>query len=411
MAIKNDNQSATLRGNTLLVQDGQTILDVDATDIHTWIDSRIGTDLPGWRSIIRQGGNATTGYSAGFQRVIPVQLSAIATINSKTGTPKSKRRELSGTPSFWRDYADFPAGLSLTSADSTARLKFLQHYRQRRTQFQGGVFAGELMKTIKMLSSPAKALRDGIDQYVATAKKRSRGMKRPHKVIAETWLEYAYGWKPLIHDAEDAAKLLTAHPYDVFEKISGRGRNVIESVRTKNLFTSSWLRVLWTLVEEGYVDIKYKGAIRATNQPPSFPEQMGLSWSNVLPAAWELIPYSFLVDYFSNVGKVIDGASSGVVRLAWGCRTAWQVRKTSYEAVQLDQDWLKANTGANATSSGNASGGGEFHSWSVYGRSLVDAIATGLGDVQFKLPGSNTKWLNIGALAAVRFSRPPGLRI
>jgi hypothetical protein len=124
-----------------------------------------------------------------------------------------------------------------------------------------------------------------------------------------------------------------------------------------------------------------------------------------------LIPYSFLVDYFTNIGKVIDGASSGIVRLAWGCRTAWQVKKTSYEAVRLDQDWLKGNTGPNDTSSGYASGGGEFHSWSIYGRSSVDAISTGLRDVQFKLPGSNTKWLNIGALAAVRFSRPSNLRI
>jgi hypothetical protein len=411
MTIKNDNQSATLRGNTLVTQDGTTILDVDSTAVRTWIDSRIGTEKPEWRSIIRQGGNATTSYSCGFQRLTPVQLSATATINDKNGPVFTKNRTLSGTPSFWRDYADFPAGLSLTSADSTARLKFLQHYRQRRTQFQGGVFLGELAKTVKMLSSPAKSLRGAIDQYVTTAKKRSRGMKKPHRVIAETWLEYAYGWKPLIHDIEDAARIATAHPFDVFEKVSGRGRSTIERVLTPNLFTSSWLRVLWSLVNEGYVDVKYKGAIRATNSPPPFPEQLGLSWSNVLPTAWELIPYSFLVDYFTNIGKVIDGASSGIVRLAWGCRTAWQVKKTSYEAVRLDQDWLKGNTGPNDTSSGYASGGGEFHSWSIYGRSSVDAISTGLRDVQFKLPGSNTKWLNIGALAAVRFSRPSNLRI
>jgi hypothetical protein len=403
MTIKNDNQSATLRGNTLVTQDGTTILDVDSTAVRTWIDSRIGTEKPEWRSIIRQGGNATTSYSCGFQRLTPVQLSATATINDKNGPVFTKNRTLSGTPSFWRDYADFPAGLSLTSADSTARLKFLQHYRQRRTQFQGGVFLGELAKTVKMLSSPAKSLRGAIDQYVTTAKKRSRGMKKPHRVIAETWLEYAYGWKPLIHDIEDAARIATAHPFDVFEKISGRGRSTIERVLTPNLFTSSWLRVLWSLVNEGYVDVKYKGAIRATNSPPPFPEQLGLSWSNVLPTAWELIPYSFLFDYFTNIGVVIEGISTGTIHLDWGYRASMKDRTVWLKNCTFDQAYMNSIIPAGGSGHGSATMPDQKLETALsYNRTYIDNVSIGLRDFRFRCTEKPWHWLNIAGLLNLR---------
>ncbi|DAD51512.1 TPA_asm: maturation protein [ssRNA phage Gephyllon.2_11] len=357
--------------------------------------------MPGWRDRIKRKIEAGTNYDAEFQSFNALTLTATAAIAKLNG--KIDRYTLSGTPAEWLANPLAPYGNDLGFADSTARQKFIEHYRQRRTQFQSGIFLGELVKTIEMISSPAKALRRGIDSYVKVALKRARKAKDPRGVIADTWLEHTYGWQPLVSDVSDAMDLRTAQPYAVFENISGRGKSTPTNLITKGARTSSFLRVLYNFVNSVNVEVKYKGQIGFWNNPPNFGEQMGLSWSNALPTAWELIPYSFLVDYFSNVGKVIDGISTGRVDLAWGTKLTWVKSECQVSDTRIDQAWLSANTPTGAHSSGSASGGGDASSWSLFARRTVSNISFGIGDMHLKLPGSNTKWTNIAGLAASRY--------
>jgi len=149
-------------------------------------------------------------------------------------------------------------------------------------------------------------------------------------------------------------------------------------------------------VTKGVVTARYKGAVTATVSPPTFAEQAGFSLSNFLPTVWNLIPYSFLVDCFTNIGQVIDGASLGTVYLSWGCKTIRRVRS---------RDIARSNAtcvnGLNPRAYISASGG---HSeWVVFQRSAVSAVTVGLSDLSFRVPGiGSTKWLNIAALAHLR---------
>jgi len=143
------------------------------------------------------------------------------------------------------------------------------------------------------------------------------------------------------------------------------------------------------------------GAADASNSPPGFPEQLGLSWSNVLPTAWELIPFSFLVDYFTNVGAVIEGVGTGTVGLAWGCKTQKQESKTVIQAV-IDSAAHNAIIGKGRWS-GHVSGSGEVATYSIVNRTPVNTISAGFGDFVFKVPGATSlKWLNIAALFTLR---------
>jgi hypothetical protein len=321
------------------------------------------------------------------------------------------------TYDYWGDTEDWgiplyahvgiPADVA-TAADIQARERFLADYRQARTAFMSGVFLGELAETVRMIKSPASALREGVVRYHRDVKKRLRRVRalpQYRKIVGETWLEYAFGWRPFIRDVADACRIASASPDSYRQTINASKTiewNDIQKTVTRNPGSTINLP-FWKefYQQQTKVKVRYKGAVDARIKPPSFPEQLGLSWSNVLPTAWELIPYSFLVDYFSNVGKVIEGISTGTILLAWGCRT--------YRATRIMQMQSSVDLGACQAAVGHqfvrarVYGAGETGQSRHIDRSPVFAVSLGLRDLRLQVPGAGLKWLNIAALANLRF--------
>jgi hypothetical protein len=372
----------------------------------SWNNSRSGVGLPGWRKAIARHQPATTNLSATRKDFTPVTIAGSVTIEPCADTSNQLWQQvISGTVPNQGLPAN-PATFVETEADRSARQRFVKAYRSRRTAFQSGVFLGELRETVQMLANPARALRTGIDSYYRDVKKRlkkEKNRKKKPKIPADTWLEYSFGWKPFISDCEDAAKLLTADPYRVYKPLYSQGS---DSYKTEPLTNSFYTVQLLTYRirewEEREVSVRYIGAIGAENNPPGFPEQMGLSWSNLAPTIWELIPYSFLVDYFSNVGSVIEGASTGVIRLAWGNKT---VRKTSAKHVEC----FYRREGAQLSYPKDKyrafiSGAGQQSIRADISRLGANNISFGLADTRVEfLPFRKwQRWLNIAALAHMR---------
>lgn len=402
MTISNDNQSSTTQLVKRTITDGViTAYDVN-NDKTTWVDTRIGTVLPGWRGMVKRGVNATTAYNCTFQEWMAPTLRAVGTVTQKSGAYTT--REFWDTPpGFWSVSPSNPASYSAATADLAARSQFLKRYRHKRTQFQSGVFLGELMETVKMIRHPAEALRRGIDDYYRTVKKRIRRHGRSKRLIQDTWLEYVFGWAPLVNDAKDALKLATADTNVVRKKIrSDECTERLDVTKTNNQFTYGHTRAKWTHVHQGEVMVKIKGAVSANMGNPGFPEQCGLSWSNFLPTIWELIPYSFLFDYFTNIGTVIDGISTGKILLDWGCKITRKQASVLIDGVTLDQAYLDSFKPIGGRTSGFATGGGVAATRTELVRQYMNQVSVGLGDFAFKLPGSGTKWLNIAALAKLR---------
>lgn len=131
----------------------------------------------------------------------------------------------------------------------------------------------------------------------------------PKRDWAGNWLEYRYGWLPLYSDVYG---LMTA-AYDFGRKpvvchASGHGRD-------------SW-SVTTTVAESGTMTFAGPGAYNITrsssyelcydvnyiftieNETLLQANRLGLG--NPAGIAWELVPFSFVVDWFVNVGDVLD---------------------------------------------------------------------------------------------------------
>jgi hypothetical protein len=143
-------------------------------------------------------------------------------------------------------------------------------------------------------------------------------------------LEYSFGWKPLIADTLGIAKAIadweTDRASDMFHGFAGdreliRGRNLQDlTVQLDGL--ESWVQT----IVYGH---KYYGKLRAQAQLPAkgtagrLVEVLGFNMQEFVPTIWELIPFSFVVDYFVNVGEMLSAASTDLSWVEWVSRVQW----------------------------------------------------------------------------------------
>lgn len=120
------------------------------------------------------------------------------------------------------------------------------------------------------------------------------------KRLANHWLEYQYGWKPLLQDAFGAAELLAKHvanePCLGFARATGKHKLVkLHSMGPGVNFNgyTAWdckvsLSVRYSLENEGVAALSQTGIL------------------NPALLAWELLPFSFVVDWFIPVGNYLQ---------------------------------------------------------------------------------------------------------
>lgn len=371
-------------------------------------NSKTSTAMPGWRYKIRHHMSATTGRtinrfsSSGGHGQIVVEF-------FHTTSPKGK----TFASDYWSGHIIYPSSYpslpsSSAAADNDARMKFYKRAKQAQTAFNGLTFLGELGETLRMIKSPGKALRKGLDDYVKHVKKRVRRAKRSNlnRIVSETWLEHIFGWQPLISDIKDAGSALNrrldrfASSYTI---VSGSGVDETASFdATLNTNEDVWLQYVTRRLHRTICSVRYKAEFRSVNENPVRADMnlFGASWGDIIPTAWELIPYSFLVDYFTNIGDVLNSWSVRKGDIAWcnqtvrnrGIRTLSELRLNkayTQSAVTAFLQWQSA-----------------YISTSPF-RSVREQITRGASipgypDFRIEIPGLSTKWINMSALVASR---------
>jgi len=115
---------------------------------------------------------------------------------------------------------------------------------------------------------------------------------------AKIWLEYWFGWKPLVGDIYNAIDVLQREGPAL--QVQGRGTVRSEYVYTPRSGNWNW-HYNWPLVT---VRSLVQARVRVSNPNLYRANQLGLV--NPASVAWELIPFSFLVDWFIPVGEFLD---------------------------------------------------------------------------------------------------------
>jgi len=174
----------------------------------------------------------------------------------------------------------------------------------------------DLDTTVKMLRRPFQGSVDLVGRMLRYNKRHlGKTTRSALKASSNAWLEYRYGWQPLLMDAETI--ISAAH------KIRGKldKRRLVARASVKKAFvTSSGGYVTGGLscpgVDriDGITKIESDLAVSAgvvydlasQTTIDQLQQTMGSRASDLPANIWECVPYSFVIDWFANVGEWIQ---------------------------------------------------------------------------------------------------------
>lgn len=148
------------------------------------------------------------------------------------------------------------------------------------------------------------------------------------RALAAANLAWQFGWRPIIEDIIGITKLqksIAARRRELNHLYSGRGLKT-----KKELFKSIQHSFGYTTIESvgaafidaptqyyasniAWVTARFRPRVQCPLPPTDFQigaALLGLSPYGVGQAAWELLPWSWLIDWFTNVGAILDSTSN-----------------------------------------------------------------------------------------------------
>jgi hypothetical protein len=130
----------------------------------------------------------------------------------------------------------------------------------------------------------------------ATGGRGPRTLPKFGKSFGDAILEVYFGIKPIVSDLHNGAEILSKD-FDP-TRIKGHGK------ATGEQFSSSSTEANWFRKREEYwVRTKCGCEAKVSNPNEFLAEKLGLV--NPFATAWELVPWSFVVDYFVNINQFI----------------------------------------------------------------------------------------------------------
>lgn len=185
-------------------------------------------------------------------------------------------------------------------------------------------FIGEGRESAMMLEHRGRQLAGSLDDFVKGAdriwKRAIFNQGGTIKDIVDLYLEYVFGWKPLFSDINAAVEALMSRKK--FDSIGAFDRETVADVRSKSLLVSGMgvnYGCLPHLISTVYTTQVSCFASLIDDFLANNSENWNLQYGAMLTTGWELIPYSFLADYVTNVGSVIEACATPSLPIYQGC--------------------------------------------------------------------------------------------
>lgn len=227
-------------------------------------------------------------------------------------------------PPSMRDQALIKARLAMKQQDVNLGVAFAE---RKRTADLVTTTATSLVKSLRNLRRGRwrQAWRD-----LGTSGPEPRGRSIPQK-----WLEMQYGWKPLLSDVYGSVDALARRDNSDW-RVTGKGSVRVNLGNAKSISHNP-----------GYTDVSVRGwkgcfvRIDAVPENDMLKALSALGVTNPAVIGWELVPFSFMVDWFLPIGQYLDsldamlGYGPATCSISSFSKAEWIVTRSGGESPTL----------------------------------------------------------------------------
>jgi len=298
----------------------------------------IGTTVDNYRQKIVLKQDASSGYSRKSYEWAKAQKPFICTV----------RRDLvAGKPTTYCEWwihnmqqtdliaSETPSGYWVTATDDLALKRHKQKVSSGYNEFKALVPLGEYKETLGLMRTTADIAKDMLHFLVDLRHAKLRDAAR---IASEAWLQFSFAIAPTISDIQQLADTIVQTLTESGQTMNVKAGAAYQWSDSKVLGNS--VSVPGGIWRAGPIErnhsyfVTYSGGynfkIRSANNY-GLASNFGLSFGEIIPAAWELLMFSWLADYFSTMGDWLQDtftAPSG---------TGYYLTKSTYYEVKVRQ--------------------------------------------------------------------------
>lgn len=157
----------------------------------------------------------------------------------------------------------------------------------------------ERQQTIDMVTEKVYALVKLKRNFLRELRRRWRG--QDHKIVQQRWLEYRYGWLPTLMDINT-----------LVNKPLGLPGTICKGTAFARYEHNGLVEAGWTFSQNGFLSAKVQAFVIPRDPFMKTASQYGIA--NPSLVVFEMIPYSFVVDWVFNIGGYLEhlGALNGL---------------------------------------------------------------------------------------------------
>lgn len=264
------------------------------------------------------------------------------------------------TPGGWYNIADMAGNMAESEKDAgsgmdVSRLGVLAGTQARANvndpTFQGMVFLAELRETIGFLRNPLRSWNDLLNRWKRAGRRKVRPSTAKTMSLAsfitDNWLAYRYAVRPIIKDASDVMAAIEQQKKPPPVRYSARGRASDELHKLSTGVVPAWYS---EITRESTHTFTASARAMILYEIATGYDHFGANLSQVPLTAWEVVPFSFVVDWFANVGTYVSAITprAGVKEL--GACTTTQLVATHDHVLTREYNNGKLTYGNGAAS-------------------------------------------------------------
>lgn len=397
-----------------------------------WLKTQTGEKVEDYQQKIRDGVNAGSPYVVNALRVEifrPV-VETIVSHEAFAGPPDNKwqsyvKSKFSGC---WvqPDPVNFThLAVASSKAEADALTKTYNKVRSEYQRLNAAASVVEFGDVIRQFGKPMDAIIDLTNRRLNRLYLESRGLKgsvafrkiKYAQIVASTYLEYAFGLAPLISDTEKIAEALARfntekqENYRFRSRIVSRGSNETATHTESEVRFGSFSMCAAKAVDKKKTEVSVQYVCGLTTKhiadfgsAERLKQLCGFQPADWVPALWEVVPWSWLIDYFTNISNILDAAATSTHGVSWINKTV-RTRTVLTQTTTVDHGGCAEYLPAGVRYSGST--GESLGSFEVVRTSLTRSQPTSLGvpPLVFEHPFGDLK--KIANMAAVLISRKP----